>query len=283
MKINLPCEIVQDLLPSYTDGITGQETAEAVEYHLEDCEDCKKLYEDMKKEYDKKIETGEEKELLKKINKKMNRKTKIIILCAAAAVLVIGFFVKYLFTSALKDIPLSDVTVSASVYKIEDLYMDEETGEVELTDGMYSISMGTGVTDGVYSVNVETGENGICHVTIGSGAENTAEDLTASYVICFPDKDSIIGPIGITKELAEELDYVSLVKINSNWNIEQFLTDAQEVNGEKILYIESLKTTLFHNKEAIESETFMMPHFDRIDKMVYRGESGEETVLWQAE
>ncbi len=221
MKINLPCEIIQDLLPSYADGITGQETAEAVEYHLEDCENCKKIYEDMKKEYDKKIETGEEKELLKKINKKMNRKTKIIILCAAAAVLVIGFFVKYLFTSALKDIPLSDVTVSASVYKIEDLYMDEETGEVELTDG-------------IYSVNVETGENGekqIYHVTIGSGAENTAEDLTASYVICFPDKDSIIGPIGITKELAEELDYVSLVKITSDWNIEQFLTDAQEVNG----------------------------------------------------
>ncbi len=278
MKINLPCEIIQDLLPSYADGITGQETAEAVEYHLEDCEGCKKIYEDMKKEYDKKMETGEEKELLKKINKKMKRKTKIIILCAAAAVLVIGFFVKYLFTSALKDIPLSDVTVSASVYKIEDLYMDEETGEVELTDGIVSVETDENGGKQIYSVTIGNGA-----VTVGNGAEDMAEDMTASYVICFPDKDSVVGPIGITKELAEKLDYASLVKITSNWNIEQFLTDAQEVNGEKILYIESLKTTLFHNKETIESETFMMPHFDRIDKIVYRGESGEETVLWQAE
>ncbi len=278
MKINLPCEIIQDLLPSYADGITGQETAEAVEYHLEDCENCKKIYEDMKKEYDKKMETGEEKELLKKINKKMKRKTKIIILCAAAAVLVIGFLVKYLFTSALKDIPLSDVTVSASVYKIEDLYMDEETGEVELTDGIVSVETDENGEKQIYSVTIGNGT-----VTVGNGAEDMTEDITVSYVICFPDKDSVVGPIGITKELAEKLDYASLVKITSNWNIEQFLTDAQEVNGEKILYIESLKTTLFHNKGTIESETFMMPHFDRIDKIVYRGESGEETVLWQAE
>lgn len=40
MKNDLSCEVVQDLLPSYVDGLTCAVTTEAVEGHLSGCEAC---------------------------------------------------------------------------------------------------------------------------------------------------------------------------------------------------------------------------------------------------
>lgn len=36
----LPCEIVRDLLPSYTEGLTSDVTAKSIEYHIKDCSAC---------------------------------------------------------------------------------------------------------------------------------------------------------------------------------------------------------------------------------------------------
>ena len=43
MKVN--CEIVQDLLPLYEEGICSRSSMEAVEKHLAKCENCKSLKE----------------------------------------------------------------------------------------------------------------------------------------------------------------------------------------------------------------------------------------------
>lgn len=40
MKNNLPCAVVRDLLPSYLEGLTEQETKNLVEEHLKECKDC---------------------------------------------------------------------------------------------------------------------------------------------------------------------------------------------------------------------------------------------------
>ena len=40
-KYELPCGIVEDLLPSYVDGLTGQESSAAVRRHLEGCPACR--------------------------------------------------------------------------------------------------------------------------------------------------------------------------------------------------------------------------------------------------
>lgn len=39
--MKLSCEIVQDLLPLYCDGVCSQDSRQAVEAHLEDCENCR--------------------------------------------------------------------------------------------------------------------------------------------------------------------------------------------------------------------------------------------------
>ena len=44
------CKIIRDLFPSYIDGLTNEETNQYIEEHLNNCEHCKKILEDMKKE-----------------------------------------------------------------------------------------------------------------------------------------------------------------------------------------------------------------------------------------
>ena len=43
MKNDLTCEVVQDLLPSYVDGLTSDVSNQAVEQHLKTCEKLPKI------------------------------------------------------------------------------------------------------------------------------------------------------------------------------------------------------------------------------------------------
>ena len=47
MKLNLTCNIVQDLLPNYIEKLTSEDTNQAIEEHLDTCESCKNEYEKM--------------------------------------------------------------------------------------------------------------------------------------------------------------------------------------------------------------------------------------------
>ena len=46
------CNIVKDLIPLYIDGCCSEESEKAVEEHIRDCHDCKRLLEDMKSSTD---------------------------------------------------------------------------------------------------------------------------------------------------------------------------------------------------------------------------------------
>ena len=46
----MKCEIIRDLLPSYIDGLTNEVSSRMVEEHLEGCDECREIYEDMKKD-----------------------------------------------------------------------------------------------------------------------------------------------------------------------------------------------------------------------------------------
>lgn len=102
MKIT--CNVIQDLLPSYVDGILSRDSRELVEEHLKTCEGCRKMLEIMKADQeDEKTRTGQaggpkagETEnkntgsaaALKKIRKKL--RVRRIITAAAAVVLTLA-------------------------------------------------------------------------------------------------------------------------------------------------------------------------------------------------
>ena len=96
MKTDLPCAIVRDLLPSYVEGLTEEETTAAVKNHLESCSDCRSRYEAMT--CGEPASDSEEKEVdyLKTVRRK-NWKKVILAVVTAVVIILGGVFVQLFF------------------------------------------------------------------------------------------------------------------------------------------------------------------------------------------
>ena len=51
MKEKKDCKIVQDLLPNYIENLTNEETNKFIDEHLKECNECQKIFEIMKKDF----------------------------------------------------------------------------------------------------------------------------------------------------------------------------------------------------------------------------------------
>ena len=132
----LPCDIIQDLLPSYADGLTSPASSEAVEAHLAECPTCAAAYAAMQTgstEEDKGSEgPGSEDfpeiDYLKKI-RSSNRKR---ILAAALLVLLLtgfGIWAKvYLYGSPIEDFHMM-ATTNTDSFSEETVTVTDENGE----------------------------------------------------------------------------------------------------------------------------------------------------------
>lgn len=76
------CKIIKDLLPSYIDELTSEETQKYIETHLEECNECKETLENMKKnlENENKEVTNKSIKYAKKYNKKIKKLIAIILI-----------------------------------------------------------------------------------------------------------------------------------------------------------------------------------------------------------
>ena len=97
MKNKKECEIVQDLLVNYYDGILNPESKKIVEKHLSECEECKEelklIQEDMKNNNKEQIEL----DYLKKIRIKTKIKSILVavaIIFAIAVIIFLNNFIK---------------------------------------------------------------------------------------------------------------------------------------------------------------------------------------------
>ncbi len=89
MKNNLTCELVEDLMPSYIDGLTSEVTNGALREHLAHCDKCKAKLENMKEPYSQEKIEAEKKEIdfLKKTRK---RNIKAVVCSIISVVLVVA-------------------------------------------------------------------------------------------------------------------------------------------------------------------------------------------------
>ena len=130
---NLPCEIVQDLLPSYADGLTHPVTKQAVDAHLEGCASCRMSYERMTRGSAAALNPVEEKEL--NFLKKKREQTLWIVfgsLLSALFLLAAGLFVGFFVVSR-------EVAPETLAYTIE-----EQDGVLHLHG--YTVSSGMAIT-----------------------------------------------------------------------------------------------------------------------------------------
>lgn len=85
----MKCEIIRDLLPSYVDGLTSAESNQEIEAHIEACEACRRVLEQMQED----VQAKEEKEG-RKINpfRKFNRRMRRAVAMAVVICIGVGSF-----------------------------------------------------------------------------------------------------------------------------------------------------------------------------------------------
>ena len=83
MKYDLPCAIVQDLLPNYLEGLTSEETNRAIEAHLAACPDCAAHKSAMAGETSAAdtAEQAREVDYLKKVKRRNGKRILLAVLC----------------------------------------------------------------------------------------------------------------------------------------------------------------------------------------------------------
>ena len=78
MKESLECEIVKEMLPNYIEELTSEKTNKFIKEHLENCDDCRKIYESMNVDLSIKENVNIDNKKKVKMFKKVNKKIKIL-------------------------------------------------------------------------------------------------------------------------------------------------------------------------------------------------------------
>lgn len=126
----MKCDIIEDLLPSYIEGLTSRSSNKEIEEHLQHCEGCKNFYQEMSGSTEKvkaAVNPTEIKNLdyLKKVRRKQIKRV-ILSVCIMLVLFIaaIGLFLVNTQVS-LKDIKLSYQKIGSSFQvnlKLEDGY-----------------------------------------------------------------------------------------------------------------------------------------------------------------
>lgn len=108
----LLCEIVEDLLPLYHDGVVNVITAEAVEEHLKECEMCKKEYESISVSFDKGKEKSTKESFTIMIKKKRVKQIFVTVICCVLSCVLLSAgweFLNHACVFVQKDIKVESV------------------------------------------------------------------------------------------------------------------------------------------------------------------------------
>ena len=145
---SLPCDIVQDLLPSYVDGILSDTGTSAVANHLQFCKSCQDIYNSMITDVPHQHNADQqEKEIdyLKKVRSKTRHFTVTAILIAVllaasgTAVYFLIFSGEYILNSVKYNLQVSSTSL-----KIEGILPDDfttGTQKIEEKDGVISLTL----------------------------------------------------------------------------------------------------------------------------------------------
>ena len=131
------CDIVQDLLFSYNDGILSNTSKELVEKHLKNCDICLNKLKEIRNE-DVKLDESQDKQVdyLKKIRKKLNKRKIYFIISITLLVILIVInilvFAKYNNVANKVEVYLEDDITSNQLSKIEEVVLQEDN-EAKIT------------------------------------------------------------------------------------------------------------------------------------------------------
>ena len=159
MKNDLTCEVVQDLLPSYVDGLTSDVSNQAVEQHMKTCESCRKLYSEMREPMNgedvSEINDGQKADSQKSSEidylKKIRKKNRMRILAAVLIVVIavgVGLWSKvYVVGQEVEQAEFVQANVAVEDHKVsvQGLLLDTTKGVSDVAfqekDGIVKVSL----------------------------------------------------------------------------------------------------------------------------------------------
>ncbi len=148
----LKCEVVRDLLPNYIEGLTSAETNDAVFRHMEECNECKKLYEKLKADMAvPKIDRKDLQRLFRAIRKA--KLTQIILAVLGGAVLT--WVVVFIMSSGFSVISPEEIQMQ-NIYQLSDGSMVIEYKVPGLDVGMRLGNSGIQFGNGDYAFEIRT-------------------------------------------------------------------------------------------------------------------------------
>ncbi|MBQ2777306.1 MAG: zf-HC2 domain-containing protein [Peptococcaceae bacterium] len=263
MKYELPCDIVKDLLPNYIDGLTNDSSTESVEAHLKKCGTCKTQYEEMVKIYQAPAVretipdsvTEEEKTLFRKINHTVNKKVRKTA-CAGIVGIILALVIFHgLFNMPFKEVSVQDLHVTAHVYDMTQMQNVDP-------DAMITMNYPPENT----SVVISKGEN------VQPG------DL---ITITIPDNQNV--SYQVTEAVLADCPYVTSVEFCSPYYLRKISWDYLTENGQRIMYINDIRTSILNNKVDDMNVSSATIDFSKVDKIVYVDDDGSKTILWENE
>lgn len=191
MSDKISCKVIQDLLPSYIDGIVSEDSKKLIEDHLTECKECAEILSDMRAEspgMDDRSQQKKEIDYLKKIRRKNRLKmtatvvTAAIILCFAVFGGYIIYGGKFILANTKYQINVSDNKLNL---------------EVDLPEGF---ALGKAITteqDGNLDVKVESKRALVFwskkrrHFTVKYNAKQTIQKITINGDVWWQDGTKI--------------------------------------------------------------------------------------------
>lgn len=233
------CKIVQDLLPSYIDDLTTNETNDYINEHLEKCKECVTILEKMKKDFNLNIIKKDDREVkyIKKFNKKMNI-LKLIILLSLVVFIVFTARKVIIISSLSKN---AENTINTSNYHtVTYSYYLEDYSKTEV------FSLG----DKKKIITTQRKDNGINKITIFARKNESSSENDKKYIA------------NIYREVKDEKDGKIEKVVNLNQEIEIFVNPQNVTKTENYLQLfvysilSSVKDTTFNGEECYYISNF---------------------------
>lgn len=103
---DITCEIIKDLLPLYVDGSLSEDSRKLVKEHIDSCDECRKDHERLMAPdiMTNRQKAADDKEVFRKILRRIRAKNVIIALATAAAGIALGLCILYF--AAIKAYPV---------------------------------------------------------------------------------------------------------------------------------------------------------------------------------
>lgn len=243
------CIIVCDLLPNYIDKLTNNETNDYIEEHLSSCNECKRTFENMKKDLSISLDNHNK----EKVNYLKKYKTKLRNLKLTLIFIFIIIFLILTYSVSRKMIIIANLSNKAEQYKN---YKNYHITDYTFEEGRYIKSETFRFDDKVKTVVTELSNNGFSKTTTFTVNKLNQYDKTENFSahVYLETENSKIACFNSTVD--GEIDsYLSNIFYSKNiWDLFKYSVNisikSKNIRGIECYYIENFKGSQFANSTS---------------------------------